>query len=171
MTLEFPKRFLRCKRGSTAVDFAIVAMPFFLLLMATLEYALVSFASVALEEGMNQAVREVRTGQIQSSGGGVNRFKSLLCDAAGGLIDCNGELYIDVRPFDQVGDPSSLNPLDNGEIVDIFEYSEGEANQFVLTRVFYVWEFNTPLVGHIFGNMTGGKHLLSASAFFRNEPF
>ncbi len=171
MTLKFPKRFLGCERGTTAVEFALVAMPFFLLLMTTLEYALISFASVALEEGLTQAVREVRTGQIQSSGGGVNRFKSLLCDAAGGLIDCNGELYIDVRPFDHIGDSSSLNPLDRGEIVDGFEYSEGEADQFVLAQVFYVWEFSTPLVGHIFGNMTGGKRLLSASAFFRNEPF
>ena len=171
MTVKFPKRFLGCKRGTTAVEFALVATPFFLILMATLEYAFLSFASIALEEGMIQAVREIRTGQIQSSGGGVNRFKSVLCDAAGGLIDCNGELYIDVRPFDQIGTSSSLNPIEDGEIVDIFEYSEGEANQFVLTRVFYVWEFNTPLVGHIFGNMAGGKRLLSVSTFFRNEPF
>jgi Flp pilus assembly protein TadG len=63
-------RFARDRKGATAVEFAFVAAPFFLLVFAILEIALIFFASAIIEEAVADAARDIRTGELQSSGQG-----------------------------------------------------------------------------------------------------
>jgi Flp pilus assembly protein TadG len=57
----------RCDSGATAVEFALVAAPFFAMLVALFQTALVFFASRVLDETTEQASRYIMTGQAQQS--------------------------------------------------------------------------------------------------------
>ncbi len=165
------KCFVKSEEGAAALEFAIVATPFFALLFAILEVSLIYFGSVALENGMQEAARMVRTGQLQVSGGSVDDFKTKICESAGALLDCTGELYIDVRTFQEFDDADFPDPLVGGEISGGFLFNPGVAGDVVLVRAFYIWNVTTPIIGDIMANMNGGRRLLSTSAAFRNEPF
>jgi Flp pilus assembly protein TadG len=56
-------RFGRSQDGSAAVEFALVATPFFALLFAIIETALVFFADQALDTAVQSTARLLRTGQ------------------------------------------------------------------------------------------------------------
>src|SRR5216684_501290 len=57
------RRFVRRKDGSVAVEFAMVAAPFFALLFAIMETAIVFFAGQALETAVGDSARLIMTGQ------------------------------------------------------------------------------------------------------------
>ena len=62
------KRFAKAKRGSAAVEFAIVAMPFFLLTIGLAEISMIGFAQTTLDMGVSEAAREIRSGRAQLGG-------------------------------------------------------------------------------------------------------
>jgi len=61
---QFIRRFARAQRGAMAVEFAIVAFPFLLLLFGIVELALVFIVSMTLETATGDAARMIRTGKI-----------------------------------------------------------------------------------------------------------
>ena len=62
------RRFVRANDGVTAVEFAIVATPFFALMFAIFETAFVFLGQQTLETAVANAARQVRTGQAQAQG-------------------------------------------------------------------------------------------------------
>src|SRR3546814_2727081 len=52
---------LRDERGSALIEFALIAPPFFLLLIGTLEVSMMFFASAVLEGATKEAARQIRT--------------------------------------------------------------------------------------------------------------
>jgi len=60
------RRFRRNRRGSAALQFALVAPVFFALLFAIIETAIMFFATQLLETYTQQAARLVLTGQAQN---------------------------------------------------------------------------------------------------------
>ncbi len=67
-------RFRKSDDGAAAAEFAIVATPFFALMFGIIEVSLIYFGNVSLENGMMEAARQVRTGQLQIAGGEPGRF-------------------------------------------------------------------------------------------------
>ncbi len=82
-------RWLRNDRGATAIEFAIVAVPFFMLVLGTIGIGLYFFTTNSLEHGVEAAARKIRTGEAQKSGLTVGDFKQSVCDGAGSYIDCS----------------------------------------------------------------------------------
>ena len=72
------RRFIKAKDGVAAVEFALIAAPFFMLLFAILEVAMIFFSSLVLENGVINAARTIRTGEFQKTGGGIHEFKTEL---------------------------------------------------------------------------------------------
>src|SRR6266581_1507167 len=60
-------RFRRNRRGSTVVEFALVAPMFIALLFAIIETALMFFASQVLETALQDSARLIMTGQAQTA--------------------------------------------------------------------------------------------------------
>ena len=71
------RRFRRNRRGSAAVEFALVAPIFFGLLFAIMEVALMFFASQVLEKVTQDAARMIMTGQAQNLTYTKQDFKKL----------------------------------------------------------------------------------------------
>ena len=89
------RRFGRKDDGATAVEFALVAFPFFALLLVIFESAIVMFTDISLQNGVTAASRLIRTGQLQTQGMSQTAFKKVICDNVASYIDCS-KIRIDV---------------------------------------------------------------------------
>lgn len=161
-------RLVRQQDGAAAVEFAFVAAPFFLLLFAILQTAIVFFASQTLETAVADSARLIMTGQAQNSGLTQATFKDEVCKKIYGLIDC-GKMYVDVRTFTNFS-YSLPSPLDkDGNVDNNVVYQPGNAGDIVVVRLMY------PLPVYVkalsLTNMANNQRLLVATAVFRNEPF
>ena len=71
------RRFRTDKDGATAIEFAFLAIPFFMLLFAILELAIIFFISSTLSHAVGEAGRLIRVGNFQSCGQAA--FKTEVC--------------------------------------------------------------------------------------------
>ena len=166
------RRFAADQTGATAVEFGIVAIPFIALMFAILETAIVFFAGQLLETAVGDTARLIRTGQAQEDGMSDTEFKTAVCSRMFSLIDCDG-LTIDVRTiptFDSAPLAVVLDE-DGNVVVDDFAYQIGQAGDIVVVRVLYEWPVFVTALGNDLGTLGNGKHLLSATSVFKNEPF
>ncbi len=171
-TMLFLSRFKRAKGGVAAIEFVMVALPFFLLLYAIFDVALIFFASTTLENGLVAAARQIRTGQAQAANMTAAQFRTLVCNEISMLLSCDARLGLDVRKysgFSNVQFPAALD--DSGNMTGNLTFDPGTAGDVVVVRAFYTWPMLTPTVGMQFANMAGGHRLLEATIAFRNEPF
>jgi Flp pilus assembly protein TadG len=192
---SFPRRvgrllrsFARNSDGVTAVEFAIVSVPFLGLLFAILETALVFFTQQGLEAATADAARVIMTGQTVTgttvSGTALNSsaaFRSqVMCPLRSlpSFINCNN-LIIDVRnqtTFASVDLSKSFDP-------NTTVFQTGGANCVVVMRIIYPMPVYLSFltangltangVNHSGQTNYGGgwKHMLMATQVFRNEPF
>lgn len=165
-------QFRRNTQGATAIEFGLVALPFMTLLIAIFETALIFFTQSALDSGVANAGRMVRTGQVQAQGLSEDQFKTMVCNSMAGYLDCNNRLTVDVRSFSTFAAVTLPAALDaDGELAPGTQFTPGASSEVVVVRAFYTWDLLMPgeLTG--LGNMAGSKRLLAAASAFRNEPF
>ena len=170
-------------RGSAAVEFAMVAPIFFVLLMGTIEAGVMFFAQSALQNALNDTARMVRTGQTAcyttSSGNCVAmtsaQFQTQLCSEVSTLLQgcSSGSLQFDVNAYPSgFAAASNSSPLDGGgNLPTLTAFNLGNACDVVLVRAFYKWPVFTPGLQYFMANMAGSYHLLASAAAFRNEPY
>lgn len=167
------RRFLRQPSGATAVEFGLIAVPFFFLKMAIIETALVFWAGQMLETGVAESGRMIRTGQVQAQGMDAGQFRTILCGELVVMFDCDGRLAIDVQRAVSF-DAADLDrpPVDGaGNFNGGFGFDPGLGGETVIVRAFYRW----PVLFNFFGldaaDIGGRQRLLMATTAFRNEPF
>lgn len=164
----------RDRRGATAVEFALVATPFFFLLFGLFEVAIIFIMTTTLEHGINESSRAIRTGAFQSAQLNQAAFRNAVCSELFDLLDCDTNLHIDVRTFGNFGGAMNNSPVDPGtQTVNPgqFQFNPGGPNDIVVARVFYEWTLLSPVISKPLANLSGNKRLLQASVAFRNEPF
>ncbi len=156
-----------------AVEFAMIAIPFFFLIFGLLEVCVLFIMSAILEHGIGEAARTIRTGQLQENGFGQVAFKTAICAEMFDLLNCDSKLRFDVKTFDSFGNTIAPSVLDDDGNLDSenFEFSPGAANEIVVVRVFYEWDLMTPVMSAPLANMSGNRRLMQATVAFRNEPF
>jgi Flp pilus assembly protein TadG len=165
------RRFGRDRRGSAAVEFALVAPVFFALFFAILETGLVFFAGQTLETATQDVSRLVMTGQAQGIGYTQDQFKDEVCKHILGLLDCQNGVYVDVQSYSSFGSVAIIDPVADGKFVPTTVYKPGNACDVVVVRLFYQWPLFVVGLGYDMSNLAGNKRLLIATAAFRNEPF
>jgi len=166
--------FARNRKGTAAVEFAIVAMPFFYLMLATMETAMVYVAQTSLELSLTSVQRDIRTGAAQQANRSAGDMRQQVCDSLGQFLaaDCATELWLDVDSFPSLASVTLTSPLNNGAIdPGSINYSPGGPDSIVLIRAYYAWQIDTPMLEVALGNMSGGKRLLTASRLMRVEPY
>lgn len=166
------RRFRRNRRGSTAVEFAMVAPMFLALLYAILETALVFFAQQALETMTQDSARTIMTGQSQTAGYDAGKFlNQVVCKQIVIFFNC-ANLFVDVQSYPQFSN-IVINPqIDNsGCFVPPTNYNPGGPGNIVVVRLFYQWPLLVTGLGFNISNVCGSKRLLAATAAFQNEPY
>ena len=176
-------------KGSVAIEFAMVAPVFLLILMATIESGVIFFAQTTLQNAVNDAARLVKTGQtscFSTNAGGAcqgitaDEFRQQICDEVILLLHtCNkdaagdSDLQFDVSAYSAgFGSVSNSSPLDaGGDLPNLTNFNTGTACDVVLVRAFYRWPIITPGLNFLLSNMKGSYHLLATAAAFRSEPY
>lgn len=171
-------RFRSNRKGSAAVEFALIAPLFFALLFAIIETALMFFASQVLETVTQDAARQVMTGQAQGANytdGGA--FKTAVICKAGSvanvLFNCAGGISVDVENFPAFTSVVLPNHFDGNGNIDpkTLNYFPGGSCSIVVVQLFYQWPLFVTGLGYNISNGPTGKRNLIATAAFRNEPY
>ena len=176
---RFWRRFRRAENGATAVEFALVSMPFFMLVWAIIELGMVFFVDVTLDNAVGKMARQIRTGEFQTAGGTAASFKTSICDRMLWLQSgCSSNLKVDVRTFELFEDVKDAPPATTDPEGGDPEFNDanncfqtGGPTNIVLVRAFYEWTLFTPLLNQSLVNLGGNKRLLTATTIFRNEPY
>lgn len=177
------RRWRTDQSGFTAVEFAIVAMPFLMLLFGTLSVCLFYFTNFTLENAVWAASRSIRTGQFQQGAGAYagitspedrkKAFQQALCARAPSYIDCN-KVIVQIQSnsggFGGITEPICAT---DGKMIDQSkaEFNPGGASSVVLITACYPWDFGGRLPFFALNNMKDGSLLLQASVAFRTEPY
>lgn len=156
-------RLRRDREGSAALEFALLAMPFMLLMFATFE----TFFAFSGEQLMANAVetmgRKIRTGEITFGQGKPTdvteaEFRQMFCDEIAILGMCSQteattpeKLYLDVRQFASFADmPREVPKVSTAEFADLdtseFAFSPGGPNSKNMLRAYYRWQIMTDLM-------------------------
>lgn len=102
-------KLIRCNRGATIVEFALVVAPFLALLIALFQTVLVFFASRVLDETTIQASRYIFTGQAQQSNMTQAQFANYVCKNTFALFVC-GNFMINVQSYNSFSAASTTTP-------------------------------------------------------------
>ena len=163
----------RDQRGATAVEFSLVAVPFFALIFAIFNTAFAIFAANTLETAVADTARLIRTGQAQTSGLTADTFKAKICGQLVYMFNCNAGLYVDVETYPTFGTIALSLPLDTNKNLKTtgYAFTPGHGGDIVVVRAFYAWPIIVNGLGNNFANLGNGDLLLAATSAFRNEPF
>jgi Flp pilus assembly protein TadG len=161
--------------GATAVEFAIISLPFLGLLFSILELGMIFMASTTIESATVAAARQIRTGQLQSGpSNNAAGFKSAICGGMSWISasDCQANLSVDVRTATSfaalnVNPPIANNAIDQSQL----SFNSGSPCQIVLVRVFYPWSLITPVLEPGLPNLGANQRLLTTAIAFRNENY
>ncbi len=174
-------RFARDQIGATAVEFGLVAMPFFALVCAIFEVGYCNFENEMLANSVNNAARAMLTGNVQTANvTTVQQFvTTYLCPATGRTLPSNfncANLIVDVRPTTTFAAGDTANDFYKSTSN---EFCPGQAGQIMVLRVAYplgaIFPANlfssTAGVVNDVPNLTGRYHILMASALFEEENY
>lgn len=166
------RTFLRATRGVALIEFALVAIPFFMFIFGIVEVGLIFWAGYELENATATAARLIRTGQAQTAGYSITDLKTQLCNNVVILSNCASKVQISVQTSATFAGLTAPGALDsNGALKTSFTYSPGTASSIVLMNTYYEWPLTVYLTQAALSNLLDGNYLLQASVAFKNEPY
>ena len=180
--------FRRSRDGAAAIEFALLAIPYFMVVFAIIE----TFIAFAGEELVSNAVdtmgRKIRTGQITAANTDRTAFRTAFCNEISILITCSSteaatpnKLFVDVQKFSSFAAiPTTIPKKSTAANADIdtsgFQYAPGGAGTINMVRAYYKWQVITDLIRPYISNVkpTDGSSayfLIVATAAFQNEQY
>jgi Flp pilus assembly protein TadG len=169
-------RFARDERGAIAVEFGLLALPFFAIIGAILETSVVFLSGQILESAVQDASRYIRTGQAQGVILNAADFKSKVCDRLYGMFgNCSG-LHVEVETISNFNSVAISAPVDwncesSCDWTRPESYTSGKGSSIVVVQVYYKWPVILSLGEMTLANLPDQKRLLATSTVFRNEPY
>lgn len=163
------------ERGVTAIEFAILALPFFTIIFAIIETAMVFFAGQVLDSAVEDASRMIKTGQAQAAGYKLANFRTLMCGYTFNLFDCSkirikiqvlsdfssAEINPTIQTCDQTKCDWAMNET----------CAAGKGRDVVQVLAYYRWPLLLNFPYFNMRNQPDNYRLLGATRAFRNEPF
>lgn len=161
------------REGAAAVEFGIVALPFFFMMFAIFEIGMVFVTSSLVENAMIETGRLVRTGQASTRGFDAAAFKREMCSRMSIFSgDCESRAQIDVREVPRFGNPTLPDPMSGGTFdTGQLTYANGQPGSLMVVRAWYQQPLVTPFLSQGLSRLNNGKAMLTATTAFRNEPW
>jgi Flp pilus assembly protein TadG len=182
-SVDLLRRWRQDESGVAALQMAIVAMPFAMLLFGILTICIYFFTYFSMENAAWEAARAIRTGQVQMSTGAYagkvtlqdrqNAFRAALCADAPTLQDCGNKVVVIVQSNNSFGGIVQPKCATNGVLMNQAGagFDTGAASSVILVTVCYPWQFANKLPFLKFGNLNDGSLLMQYSVAFRTEPY
>jgi Flp pilus assembly protein TadG len=186
-------RLLRSKDGATAIEFAMLAIPYFMIIFAIIETFVAFTAEQLVTNAVDTMARQLRTGQITYAKGRTTdmtqaQFRQAFCDNVSILISCSttevatpSKLYLDVETYSTFGAiPTQIPYATTAQYSDInpsgFKYTPGGPGTINMLRAYYRWQITADIIRpYITTIRTAGKvptdFLIVATAAFQNENY
>lgn len=175
--LRRPKAFWRANKGSAALEFAMIAMPFFALIGGVIELGLIFMAQVLLDNAMMTASREIRTGNNQSAATTalqqiqLDNFRKEVCkDMIWMTSDCRLNLALTVDNYTTFASVPMTSPVSGGKFSLTQNFNTGPPGGIVVVRAYYQWKLFIPVLNQALAR-TPDRALLTSIVTFANEPF
>lgn len=165
------KRLWHGRRGSAAVEFAIIGFWLIMVLGAIIEVGLFLLIQFELQNASERAARLIRTNNL-SLATQVSAFKSTLC-AKLPIKNCTAKIFVDVRNASSFADLEKILPVEANAppkvgpgISETFSIgAPGATGSVVIT---YDWQLIFPFL-RPFSNVTGPARRLYGISIFKNE--
>lgn len=164
-------RFRRDTSGVSAIEFALVAMPFFALTFAIIETGYCFFANQIFETAVADTGRLIMTGQAQANKMTAADFKTAICGKLPAMFDCANKVQVDVRTSTSFAASDSSMPISKGKISWTPQFNPGKGGDIVIVRAVYPMSAFVGMFNMGLSNLGDGSLLLMATSAFRNEPF
>lgn len=180
-------RFLARRDGATAIEIALLSLPFFMIVFASLETFIAFSAEQLLANATETMARKIRTGEIRSSGNSTQdeeTFRKAFCDEIAILMPCSpkeikkaDKLFLDVRSFAKFSDIPKTTPLTGSDLdPSSFKIAPGGKRTINIVRAYYRWDIVTDLVRPYVSNIRAAdgsrqNYLMIATAVVQNEDY
>ncbi|MBW6423532.1 pilus assembly protein [Rhizobium sp. XQZ8] len=180
------RRFACSRDGSAAIEFALLAIPYFMIVFAILETFIAYTGEQLVANAVDTMSRKVRTGSITATTTNKAAFRRAFCGEISILIKCSEQeiatpdkLWLDVRNFSTFALIPGNVPLSaNGDLntATINNYAPGAQKTINMVRAYYRWDILTDLLRPYITNVrpSGGRpnyFLIVETAAFRNEDY
>lgn len=171
-----PGAFARDQRGVTAVEFALLGLPFFTLIGAILQTAMIFLASQVLESAVNDTARELRTGQLQQRSATVETFRTEVCNRLYGLFPGCAGLHVRVTTVTDFQSATTVAPVDPNcrapcDWTTTEAYVNPGGQEVVQVQVHYRYPLFLSFGPLGMSNMGDGRRLMGSATVFKTEPF
>lgn len=168
-------RFCKHNRGSVAIEFALIALPFFLLIFAVVEITLSFTAEQVMSNVVDDISRQLRTGQLKTTDvSDATKLKARICPLLLMAATPCPDLEVDLQTYATFKTVPTTIPLKSDNDVDVsaLKVNPGGAGTINQLRVFYRWPILTDLMKtRIASIQSQGKTLLFSTATWQNEPY
>ena len=176
--IKVVNRFKKDEEGATAVEFAIVGGPFFLLVFAIIESSLLFFANQYLETVVDDVARLYRTGRTGDVATAA-KLKEEMCDRIVALFNCNriithvdvAEKFTDLPPPPQSNNVSNLDGDGNYAPPERFDDAAVCPGQVVQFTASYEWPIYTNYAAPLVSEGLNNNALINVTAVVRTEEF
>jgi Flp pilus assembly protein TadG len=191
---RFWRRFVRSRDGSAAIEFALLAIPYFVIVFAILETFVAYTGEQLISNAVDTMARKLRTGNITATVGHPNykdrtAFRQAFCNEISILIQCSAseiatpdKLWLDVRSFTTFAQiPTTIPKTSSGTFGELdtssIGYSPGGPKTINMLRAYYKWEVITDLIRPYITNVRpadGSRPyyvLIVETAAFKNEDY
>lgn len=176
------RRFARDRRGATAIEFALLALPFVFAMFAVLEYGYVYLINASMDNAVAVASRLIRTGQAQTqtqtSNGATSpspmtqtQFATAVCKQMSWVPNCTGSLQVSAEVQPSWTGQSSTSPTQGGVLKTNLPFNMGADRCIVLIHSYYIWQMITPTIWGGASKVNGNGILLTSAALIVNEPY
>ena len=166
--------FARDERGVTAIEFGFLALPFFTLILAIIQTAIMFLAIQVLDSALEDASRKIRTGE--GAAYSLTDFRTYMCGYTFNLLNCDDILLTSkvITDFGSV----NLNPsiedctATTCTLKKSYEgYEPGIGKSVIQVSAYYRYPLIVVLPYFNLKNQPDNYRLISAVRVFRNEPF
>lgn len=169
--LQLIRRFVRQSRAATLIEFGLLALPFFAIIGAIMETAIVMLAGQVMDSAVEDGSRYIRTGQAANNAYTLATFRARICDNLFGLFNCDA-MKLKVTNISTFGTASLSDPVDvDGNWTISETYTSGAGRSVMFVEAHYKWPVVLNLFGFDLANQPDNSRLLSTGRVFKNEPF
>jgi Flp pilus assembly protein TadG len=165
------RRFIGDRKGSAAIEFAILALPFMVLIFAIIELAVMYFIDSGLDAAVHKAVRQVRVGTAKSESWDINAFKAAVCADLSYSFSCSANIKVRASVITDMNSVTRASVISGGtlNVTEVFDI--GVSGDYVLIQTFLPWDPVMKLYAFAGGRLSDGRYVLGATELFKNEPF
>jgi Flp pilus assembly protein TadG len=169
------RRLGAAREGSTAVEFSLIALPFFVILVAIFQIGIVFLAQHELETAVEKTSRGLLTGKTQNTAGLTQtQFVQSVCANLPAFFTCS-KLMVDVQPAGAFAAANVSAPTltydASGNVTNAWQFNLGASGNILVLRVMYQFPVLPGMMNFNLANLANGKRLLMANAVFQTEAF